>query len=67
MIFYVFKQQRISVYYLLYYERSTYINNMIEREKEIKGWRRSKKETLINEFNPGWKFLNEEVVYDQNL
>ncbi len=57
----VFFTGKYHAHYLLYYESSAYINNMILREKEIKGWRRSKKEALISSFNPGWKFLNEEV------
>ena len=48
-------------FYLLFYESYDYINDAIAREKEIKGWRRSKKEELINSFNPEWKFLNEEL------
>lgn len=31
----------------------------IRREKEIKKWRREKKEKLINTTNPKWDFLNE--------
>ena len=49
---------KYHLFYLLFYESSEYINNIIAREKEIKGWRRSKKEALINAFNPEWKFLN---------
>jgi putative endonuclease len=41
-----------KAYYLLYYESSKYINNIIAREKEIKGWLREKKENLISSFNP---------------
>jgi putative endonuclease len=52
---------KYHAFYLLYYESSSYVNNMIAREKEIKGWRRSKKEELITAFNPDWKFLNEEL------
>jgi putative endonuclease len=52
---------RYNCFYLLYWEHHQYINNAIAREKEIKGWRRSKKEALINDFNPEWKFLNEEI------
>lgn len=39
-------------FYLVYWEHHQYVNNAIEREKQIKGWRRSKKEILINEFKP---------------
>jgi len=49
-------------YKLIYYERHSYINHAIEREKEIKGWVRRKKLELINTFNPNWHFLNEEVI-----
>lgn len=53
---------RYQVNFLVYYESSKYINNIIMREKEIKGWSREKKEKLINSFNPNWDFLNEEVL-----
>lgn len=48
-------------YNLIYFERFQNINHAIEREKEIKGWTRLKKVKLINEINPTWKFLNDEV------
>jgi len=46
---------------LIYWERHQYIDHAIQREKEIKKWRREKKEALINAMNPEWNFLNEEV------
>jgi len=49
-------------YNLVYYEHFSDINQAIEREKEIKGWRRSKKLQLIESFNPTWKFLNGEIM-----
>lgn len=52
---------KYNVVYLIYWEHFQWIQHAIEREKELKGWRRSKKEELINEFNPDWKFLNNEV------
>ena len=52
---------KYNAHYLLWFERHGSIEHAIEREKEIKGWRRSKKEELINSFNPEWKFLNNEV------
>ncbi|MBN4065814.1 GIY-YIG nuclease family protein [Candidatus Amoebophilus asiaticus] len=48
-------------YNLIYYERHQYIEHAIEREKEIKKWRREKKESLINSFNPKWKFFNDAI------
>lgn len=47
---------------LVYWEEHRYILNAIAREKQIKGWLRKKKERLIEEVNPEWKFLNEEVM-----
>jgi putative endonuclease len=39
---------------LVYYERFAYPDAAIDREKEIKGWRRSKKIWLIESMNPHW-------------
>src|SRR4051812_43627251 len=47
-----------KVEFLLYYERFTWIQQAIAREKEIKGWRRDKKLDLIKAINPGLDFLN---------
>jgi putative endonuclease len=43
--------------HLLYYEKFTWIQEAIAREKEIKGWRRQKKLNLIKTINPNLKFL----------
>ena len=48
-------------YHLIYFERHSQITHAIEREKEIKKWNRKKKESLINDFNPQWRFLNQEI------
>ena len=45
-------------YNLIYYERFQYIDQAIAREKEIKKWRREKKEKLINSVNPNWDFID---------
>jgi putative endonuclease len=52
---------KYNAYHLLYYERFEYIQQAIAREKELKGWRRSKKEDLINSINPNWNFLNDSL------
>jgi putative endonuclease len=41
-------------YNLIYYEHFSHIDHAIEREKEIKKWRREKKEALIATTNPEW-------------
>jgi putative endonuclease len=45
--------------YLVYYEEYCSINSAIKREKELKGWRRAKKDDLIISKNPQLNFLNE--------
>ena len=52
---------KYNTIYLVYYERFQYIEHAIEREKQLKGWKRYKKDKLINYFNKDWKFLNDEV------
>ena len=42
-----------------YYESFAYPYAAIDREKEIKGWRRSKKIRLIESMNPHWYDLAE--------
>ena len=52
---------KYNCHFLLFYESYQYVNDAIAREKEIKGWLSIKKQDLIREFNPEWKFLNEEL------
>ncbi|MBI3134063.1 MAG: GIY-YIG nuclease family protein [Bacteroidetes bacterium] len=49
---------RYNCHHLVYYEHFKYINDTISREKYLKGILCSKKEKLISDFNPEWKFLN---------
>jgi putative endonuclease len=46
---------------LIYYDRFENINQAIDREKQLKGWTRKKKEGLINTINPDWEFLNNKI------
>ena len=43
---------------LVYYEAYQDVEDAIVREKQIKGWKRAKKITLINEMNPNWEDLS---------
>jgi putative endonuclease len=45
-------------YNLVYCEVYERIEEALEREKQIKKWRREKKNKLIEEQNPNWNFLN---------
>jgi putative endonuclease len=50
---------RYNLTRLIYYEVFAYPDEAIDREKEIKGWRRSKKIRLIESMNPHWYDLAE--------
>ncbi|HEV7766720.1 MAG TPA: GIY-YIG nuclease family protein [Thermoanaerobaculia bacterium] len=39
---------------LVYFEEYMRVEEAIVREKQLKGWRRSKKVALIERGNPGW-------------
>ena len=47
---------------LIYYEETPDVMSAIAREKELKGWRRSKKTALITENNPDWRDLAEDFM-----
>ena len=49
--------KRYNVTWLAHYETTSDVRSAKEREKQIKGWRRSKKVTLIESTNPQWKDL----------
>lgn len=43
------------IHKLVYFEECPTINEAIAREKQIKGWRRSKKNALVESKNPNWE------------
>ena len=45
---------------LMYYESTEDVEAAITREKQLKGWLRSRKIELIEAFNPLWKNLSME-------
>ena len=45
---------------LVYLEEYTSARDAIAREKQLKNWRRDKKEVLINSVNPAWDDLSEQ-------
>jgi len=45
---------------LVYFERFTTITAAIQREKQLKGWLRTRKIELIISTNPRWRDLSEE-------
>ena len=44
---------------LVWFERHPYVDDAIAREKQLKGWTRAKKITLIKRTNPTWLDLSE--------
>lgn len=53
--------KKYNINKLVYFEESQDINAAIAREKEIKKWRREKKNILVNLVNPKWRDLSEEI------
>lgn len=54
--------KKYNVHKLVYFEYGESITAAIDREKQIKRWRREKKVRLIKTMNPEWKDLSEGMV-----
>lgn len=50
--------EKYNITKLVYFEETSNVNAAITREKQIKGWLRSKKITLIESLNPEWNDLS---------
>lgn len=60
------RQYRVNT--LVYAEKYRQIEEAIAREKEIKGWRRSKKDALVETLNPTWAdLLDPSIVKSPSL
>ncbi len=55
---------KYNIKHLVYYERFSWVQNAIAREKEIKGWRREKKLDLIRSFNDDFEFLENRFLHN---
>jgi len=53
--------KKYACHKLIYYEISSDAYVAISREKQLKNWRREKKENLIKTLNPSWKDLSEDL------
>ena len=51
---------KYNVNKLVYYQETTDIKCAISREKELKGWRRSKKDALVVTMNQNWEDLSKD-------
>ena len=54
--------KRYNVNKLVYYEETTDVNSAIAREKQLKGWNRTKKNKLIESINPNWDDLYDGIL-----
>jgi putative endonuclease len=50
---------RYNIDKLVYVESFAYVDSAIERDKQIKRWRRNKKLQLITRENPDWRDLSD--------
>ena len=53
---------KYGVHKLVYYEMADDIEAAIEREKQIKNWQRRWKLELIEEMNPTWQDLYDDIL-----
>jgi putative endonuclease len=51
--------KKYNITRLVYYETTCDVRTAIQREKQIRGWLRSKKIALIEAANPEWQDLSE--------
>jgi putative endonuclease len=51
--------KKYNVNKLVYFEETSDVHVAIAREKEIKKWRREKKNNLVISMNPEWKDLSD--------
>ena len=53
---------RYNVERLVYYETTSDVTSAIEREKQIKGWNRKRKNKLVESKNPNWEDLYKSIL-----
>ncbi|MDX9955016.1 MAG: GIY-YIG nuclease family protein [Anaerolineae bacterium] len=53
---------KYNLTHLVHFETFLDIREAIAREKQLKGWRREKKVALIEESNPTWRDLWQELI-----
>ena len=53
---------KYNVSKLVYFEETTDVRVALEREKQLKGWRRSKKNALVETMNPQWRDLYPDLL-----
>ncbi len=59
--------KRYNLEKLVYFEQSPSVEAAIQREKQIKGWTRVKKNALVGSINPEWRDLSLDAAGDPSL
>ena len=54
--------EKYNVHKLVYFEETSDVHAAIAREKEIKKWRREKKNALVIQANPEWRDLGQDLA-----
>jgi putative endonuclease len=54
--------ERYAVHHLVWFESAPSVESAIEKEKQIKNWRRDWKIALIEKENPDWQDLYESLL-----
>lgn len=52
--------KKYNVTKLVYYDITNDVNEAIAMEKKLKGWKRDRKNSLVESINPEWKDLSED-------
>jgi|SRR3990172_434473 len=58
---------KYRIHKLVYFEETSDVNAAITREKQIKKWRREKKNALVIQANPEWRDLSEDFSHAPSL
>ena len=53
---------KYDVHRLVYYEFTSDVRSALEREKQLKGWNRARKNKLVESMNPKWEDLYEGLL-----
>ena len=59
--------RKYKLKHLIYFEQCENVYRMMEREKEIKGWRREKKDNLIKSVNSNLNDLSDKLFEDNEI
>ena len=53
---------KYNIHKLVYFESTPDVRVALEREKQIKSWKRKRKNDLVNSMNPSWKELYDSIL-----